>query len=72
MKNFNLFFLVMKMNNNNTYYERNKERLHEKSRNHYNQERGKKKQKSIMKITKRGWKNMPEINTENCLMRKRI
>lgn len=39
------------MNNNNTYCERNKERLLEKARNHYNQERGKKKQKSIMKIT---------------------
>ena len=34
------FFVIIKLSDNNTYYQRNKETLQEKSQNHYYPKRG--------------------------------
>ena len=40
---FSIFFIIIKMSNNNTYYARNKEWLQEKATNCYHQEDSKEK-----------------------------
>ena len=60
------------MNNDNTYYERNKERLQEQLRNCYHQKVGKEKQKTFMKLTKNNYKSKHKIKIENYLMMKKI
>lgn len=46
----------MKLNNSNTYYEGNKERLQEKARNYYHQADGEEKAKEYYE-NNRGYKN---------------
>ena len=60
------------MNNDNTYYERNKERLQEQLQNCYHQKVGKEKQKTFMKLTKNNYKSKHKIKIENYLMMKKI
>ena len=58
------------MSDNNTYYQRNKERLLERARNHYHQQGGKEKAKKYGNNKVFG--NKREVNIENYLMMKRI
>lgn len=54
------------------YYDRNKGTLKEYLWNRYDQEGGKEKQSNIIKITKKDYKDKPQINIENFLMKKEI
>ena len=60
------------MNDKNTCYQKSKERLQQRAQNRYYGDGWKQKQKNIMKITKKGCKNNPEINTKNYPTKKRI
>ena len=58
------------MNTNNTYHQRNKERLLEPTINRYDHENGKGKAKKYYESNKERFKL--DINIENYLMKKRI
>ena len=59
--------MIMKMNHNNTYYERNKESLQEKHKSLVS-----KRWKTEKERRKKAYKQKHEITMENYLMRKKI
>ena len=53
------------MNNNNTYYQRNREGLLEQAKNRYHHKGGKEQAKEYHEKIKNDFKNRSEINKEN-------
>ena len=60
------------MNNNNTYHQRNKERLLEHTINRYDHEDYKEQTKEYYENNKKRLQEQARINVENYLMKKRI